>query len=86
MSDMEITNIIKLSDKTRKERYADKWKSKINPLAIAEYMFERQGFAISWKVACAMADAKIAEVYKELVLEEEEQNLKEETIEGRCEE
>ena len=31
-----------------------------------------------------MANARIAEVYKELVLEEEELNLNKETIEGRC--
>ena len=68
----------------RKERYSDKWLLKINPLAIAEHIQEREGNTLSWRAARAMANAQIAEVYKELVLEEEELNLNKETIEGRC--
>ena len=33
-----------------------------------------------------MANAEIADCYKDLVLEEEESNLNNETIEGRCKE
>jgi len=70
----------------RKERYSDKWLLKINPLAIAEHIQEREGNTLSWRAARAMANARIAEVYKELVLEEEELNLNKETIDGRCKE
>ena len=70
----------------RKERYSDKWLLKINPLAIAEHIQEREGNTLSWRAARAMANARIAEVYKELVLEEEELNLNHETIEGRYKE
>ena len=71
-------------DNKRKEKYSDKWLLKINPLAIAKYVQEREGNTLSWRAARAMANAQIAEVYKELVLEEEELNLNKETIEGRC--
>ena len=77
--------LLKFNNK-RKERYSDKWLLKINPLAIAKYVQEREGNTLSWRAARAMANAQIAEVYKELVLEEEELNLNKETIDGRCKE
>ena len=70
----------------RKEKYSDKWLLKINPLAIAKYIQRKEDQSLSWRAARAVADAKIAEVYRDLVLEEEQLNLQEETIEGRCEE
>ena len=70
----------------RKEKYSDKWLLKINPLAIAKYIQRKKNQSLSWRAARAIADAEIAEVYKDLVLEEEQLNLQEETIEGRCEE
>ena len=70
-------------DNKRKEKYSDKWLLKINPLAIAKYVQEREGNTLSWRAARAMANAEIADCYKDLVLEEEESNLKDETIEGR---
>ena len=70
----------------RKESYSDKWLLKINPLAIAKYIQIKEDNSLSWRAARAVADAKIAEVYRDLVLEEEQLNLQEETIEGRCEE
>ena len=73
-------------DNKRKEKYSDKWLLKINPLAIAKYIQERDGYRLSWRAARAMANAEIAEAYKDLVLEEEESNLNDETIEGRSEE
>ena len=73
-------------NKKREEKYSDKWLLKINPLAIAEYIQEREGYRLSWRAAHAMANAEIAETYKDLVLEEEELNLNHETIEGRCKE
>jgi len=69
-------------DKKRKERYSDNWLLKINPLAIAEYIQKRDGNRLSWRSARAIANAKILEVYRDLVLEEEQLNLQEETIEG----
>ena len=70
----------------RKENYSDKWLLKINPLAIAKYIQRKKNQSLSWRAARAIADAEIAEVYRDLVLEEEQLNLQEETIEGRCEE
>ena len=70
----------------RKEKYSDKWLLKINPLAIAEHIQKREGHSLSWRAARAMANAEIAEAYKDLVLEEEESNLNDETIEGRSKE
>ena len=70
-------------DNKRKEKYSDKWLLKINPLAIAKHIQEREGNTLSWRAARAMANAEIADCYKDLVLEEEESNLKDETIEGR---
>ena len=73
-------------DKQRREKYSDNWLLKINPLAIAEYIQKRDGNRVSWRSARAIANAKILEVYRDLVLEEEQLNLKEETIEGECNE
>ena len=77
--------LINFSNK-RKEKYSDKWLLKINPLAIAKYVQEREGNTLSWRAARAMANAEIADCYKDLVLQEEESNLKDETIEGRSKE
>jgi len=77
--------LLKFSNK-RKENYSDKWLLKINPLAIAKYIQRKKNQSLSWRAARAIANAEIAEVYKDLVLEEEQLNLQEETIEGRCEE
>ena len=73
-------------DNKRKEKYSDKWLLKINPLAIAKHIQEREGNTLSWRAARAMANAEIADCYKDLVLQEEESNLKDETIEGRSKE
>ena len=70
----------------RKERYSDKWLLKINPLAIAKYIQIKEDNSLSWRAARAIDNAEIAEAYKDLVLEEEESNLNNETIEGRCKE
>ena len=70
----------------RKENYSDKWLLKINPLAIAKYIQRKKNQSLSWRAARAIANAEIAEVYKDLVLEEEQLNLQEKTIEGRYEE
>ena len=77
--------LLKINNK-RKESYSDKWLLKINPLAIAKYIQIKEDNSLSWRAARAVADAKIAEVYRDLVLEEEQLNLQEESIEGRCEE
>ena len=73
-------------DNKRKEKYSDNWLLKINPLAIAKHIQEREGNTLSWRAARAMANAEIANCYKDLVLEEEESNLNNETIEGRYKE
>ena len=66
----------------RKPKYSDEFLLKVSPLAIAEYIQKRDGSRLSWRSARAMANAKILEVYRDLVLEEEQLNLQEETIEG----
>ena len=70
----------------RKEKYSDKWLLNIKPVAIAKYIQRKKNQSLSWRAARAIAEAEIAEVYRDLVLEEEQLNLQEETIEGRCEE
>ncbi len=70
----------------RKEKYSDKWLLKINPLAIAKNIQIKEDNLLSWRAALAIANARIAKAYEELVLEEEELNLNHETIEGRCKE
>ncbi len=77
--------LLKINNK-RKESYSDKWLLKINPLAIAKYIQIKEDNSLSWRAARAMANAEIAACYKDLVLEEEESNLNNETIEGRCKE
>ena len=80
-----MNNILKFH-LNKKEKYSDKWLLNIKPVAIAKYILKKACYEISWRAARALADAKIKNVYKELVLEEETQNLKEETLEGSCEE
>ena len=70
----------------RRPKYSDEFLLKVSPLAIAEYIQKRDGNRLSWRSARAMANAKILEVYRDLVLEEEQLNLQEETIEGECNE
>ena len=77
--------LLKINNK-RKESYSDKWLLKINPLAIAKYIQIKEDNSLSWRATRAVANAQIAEAYKDLVLEEEELNLNHETIEGRCKE
>ena len=77
--------LLKINNK-RKESYSDKWLLKINPLAIAKYIQIKEDNSLSWRAARAVANAQIAEAYKDLVLEEEELNLNHETIEGRYKE
>lgn len=72
--------------KKGKENYSDKWLLKISPLAIAKYVQKKHKYTISWRAALAIANAEIATCYKDLVLQEENQNLKQEVMEGECEE
>lgn len=70
----------------RRSKYSDEFLLKVSPLAIAKYIQRKENFALSWRAARAVADAKISEVYRDLVLEEEQLNFQEETIEGECNE
>ena len=70
----------------KKQTYSDEFLHKVSPLAIAQYIQRKENQSLSWRAARAIAEAEIAEVYRDLVLEEEQLNLQEETIEGRCEE
>ena len=70
----------------KKQRYSDEFLRKVSPLAIAKYIQRKEDQSLSWRAALAIANARIAEAYEELVLEEEELNLNHETIEGRCKE
>ena len=72
-------NIIQFPRK--KQKYSEKFLSQVSPLAIAKYI-TRKEINISWRAARAIADAKIATVYRDLVLEEERQGLNQDIIEG----
>ena len=65
----------------KKQKYSEKFLSQVSPLAIAKYI-TRKEINISWRAARAIADAKIATVYRDLVLEEERQGLNQDIIEG----
>jgi hypothetical protein len=65
----------------KKQKYSERFLSQVSPLAIAKYI-TRKEINISWRAACAKANAEIATVYKDLVLEEEEQGLNQDIIEG----
>ena len=82
MSNFKLLHFIK----KRKENYSEQWLLIISPIAIAKYVQKKHEYAISWRAAQAIANAEIATCYKDLVLQEENQNLKEETMEGECEE
>ena len=73
--------LLKFNNK-RKQKYSDEFLLKVCPLAITKYIQRKENFLLSWRAARAVADAKISEVYRDLVLEEEQLNLQEETIEG----
>ena len=77
--------LLKFNNK-RKQKYSDEFLLKVSPLAITKYIQRKENFSLSWRAARAVADAKISEVYRDLVLEEEQLNLQEETIEGECNE
>ena len=72
-------NIIQFPRK--KQKYSEKFLSQVSPLAIAKYI-TRKEINISWRAARAIADAEIATVYRDLVLEEERQGLNQDIIEG----
>ena len=65
----------------KKQKYSERFLSQVSPLAIAKYI-TRKEINLSWRAACAKANAEIATVYKDLVLEEEEQGLNQDIIEG----
>ena len=66
----------------RNETNSESWLEKINPWVIASYIQKNHDYAISWRASIAIAEAKIAIVYRDLVLEEEKENLYKETMEG----
>ncbi|MDC0415776.1 hypothetical protein OAM12_00765 [Candidatus Pelagibacter sp.] len=68
----------------RKEKYSESWLEKVNPIVIANYIQKNHDYAISWRAALAISNAKISVCYKDLVLKEEKENLKEEKMEGKC--
>ena len=59
----------------KKQRYSDEFLRKVSPLVIAKYIQRKENQSLSWRAARAIADAEIAEVYRDLVLEEEQLNL-----------
>ena len=69
----------------RAQKYSERFLSKISPLAIAKFVMKGEA-QLSWRAACAIAEAKIATTYRDLVLEEEKLNLHEEIIEGEFKE
>ena len=43
----------------RRPKYSDEFLLKVSPLAIAKYIQRKENFALSWRAARAVADAKI---------------------------
>ena len=65
----------------KEQRHSNEFLSNVSPLAMAKYI-QRKEIKISWRAARAIADAEIAIVYRDLVLEEERQGLNQDIIEG----
>ena len=66
----------------KEKKYSDVFLSKVSPLAIAKFIMKGGTKKLSWRAACAIAEAKIATVYRDLVLQEEKLKLYDEVIEG----
>ena len=78
---MKIINF-SINNKKKKINYSEDWLNKICTKSIAEFIQRNNNYKISWRASIAIAEAKIAIVYRDLVLEEEKENLYKETIEG----
>ena len=72
-----MKNVLKFPRKIRK--YSEKLLSDVSPLAIPKYVQEKE-VNVNWRAACAIVDAEMAIVYRDLVLEEE--GIDRDTIEG----
>jgi hypothetical protein len=83
-----FSNIYNFSTRRKKQKYSEEFLSKVSPLAIAKFIMKggRGTKQLSWRAACAIAEAKIATTYRDLILEEENLNLHEEIIEGQFKE
>ena len=78
-----MNNVLKFPRK--KQKFSERFLSNVCPLAITKYI-TRKEINISWRAARAIADAEIATVYRDLVLEEENLNLNNDIFDGACEE
>ena len=74
-----MNNVLKFPRK--KQKFSERFLYNVCPLAITKYI-TRKEINISWRAARAIADAEIATVYRDLVLEEERQGLNQDIIEG----
>ena len=75
--------VIKFQKSRKRKYYSEKFKSKVCPAAIAKF-YLKGNLEISCRAAKAIAEAEIAEVYRDLVLEEEYLNLEHDIFEGTC--
>ena len=78
-----MNNVLKFPRK--KQKFSERFLYNVCPLAITKYI-TRKEINISWRAARAIADAEIATVYRDLVLEEENLNLNNDIFDGACEE
>ena len=73
-----MNKIIKFPQKKR--RYSDYFKHSVSPAAVVEDYMKRNP-SVSYRTACAIVDAIIANTYSDLCIEEDNADL----IEGWCE-
>lgn len=78
---IKIINFSK-NNKKNKVNFSKDWLNKICIKSIAQFIQRNNNYKISWRASIAIAEAKVAIVYRDLVLEEEKENLYKETMEG----
>ena len=77
----KVIDLLKFKSK-QKQKYSDNWIAKIDCDLISKYIQKKYNYQISRKASVAIAKAEIAIVYRDLVLKEEKENMKDETMEG----
>ncbi|WP_262589001.1 hypothetical protein [Candidatus Pelagibacter communis] len=77
----KVIELLKFKKKY-KQKYSDNWIAKIDCDLISKYIHKKHNYQISRKASVAIAKAEIAIVYRDLVLKEENENIKDETMEG----
>ena len=77
----KVIDLLKFKNKN-KQKYSDNWIAKIDCDLISKYIQKKHNYQISRKASVVIAKAEIAIVYRDLVLKEEKENMKDETKES----